>query len=187
MNPTPLPLVEIIIAIGGVALICAGRNRESKKYERCWNYQRGRDRLKGYDSVVGYGHFCFVYLAKRNARRRPYIISSSANICILVHSMIFVKLLVTICKLLVCIVIFTIMTYAAGGCDDWGGLDCSKNGFALFVDRVYFTTTTLTTVGYGDIVPATFFTRLSTATLGLLGYAFIISSLTNRPNGVPPG
>lgn len=134
-----------------------------------------------------YGHFSFVYLAKRNARRRPYIIRSSANICVLVQSMLFVKLLVTICKLLASVVIFTIMTYAAGSCDDWGGLDCSKNGFALFVDRVYFTTTTLTTIGYGDIVPQTLLTRLCTATLGLLGYAFIISSLTNRPNAVPPG
>ena len=97
------------------------------------------------------------------------------------------KLLVTLCKLVGCIVIFTMMTYAAGGCEDWDGLDCSGGFVQSFLDRVYFTTTTLTTVGYGDITPSTTTSRVCTGIFVLLGYAYIISSLSDRSNVKPDG
>lgn len=61
---------------------------------------------------------------------------------------------------------------------NFSGLEHEKketNGFKLYFDRLYFVSTTLSSVGYGDIYPTTFAVRLivivmqSVAAMGVLG------------------
>ncbi|MBN2459802.1 two pore domain potassium channel family protein [Candidatus Woesearchaeota archaeon] len=47
-----------------------------------------------------------------------------------------------------------------------------------FVDSLYFSTTTLTTIGYGDITPSTEIGKLFTVLFALTGVAIMLYSLT---------
>jgi voltage-gated potassium channel Kch len=62
------------------------------------------------------------------------------------------------------------------------GLKISKNLPGSFVDAFYFTVITLTTVGYGDIVPTTALGRLVIAGEAVSGFVLfaIIASMISR-------
>lgn len=52
------------------------------------------------------------------------------------------------------------------------GLDYDLDLFTNYVDALYWTTSTLTTVGYGDITPVTTFERLYASATMIFGYTF---------------
>ncbi|MCD8528517.1 MAG: ion channel [Chitinophagales bacterium] len=67
----------------------------------------------------------------------------------------------------------------------YSGLDLS-HPTATFVDFVYFSTITLTSIGFGDILPNTHYTKLLTSLIGIVGQFYsvvlvgiLISKFTN--------
>ena len=53
------------------------------------------------------------------------------------------------------------------------GIDVSS-GAATFIDMVYFCAITLTSIGYGDITPAVYYTKLATALFGVIGQFYSV-------------
>lgn len=74
------------------------------------------------------------------------------------------------------------------------GIDTS-NGAVTYIDFVYFTSITFTSIGFGDITPNLYYTKLATALTGVLGqfYSVVLvgiliskfSSHTNKPGPEP--
>ena len=52
-------------------------------------------------------------------------------------------------------------------------IEGEENGFTSIPESIYWTIVTLTTVGYGDIVPATTVGRLIAAIIMIMGYGII--------------
>ncbi|WP_346239381.1 potassium channel family protein [Niabella insulamsoli] len=53
-------------------------------------------------------------------------------------------------------------------------IELGRNVSAVFVDLVYFTTISLTTIGFGDIAPTAHYTKLVTSLMGLMGTFYTV-------------
>lgn len=53
-------------------------------------------------------------------------------------------------------------------------IEIGRNVSEVFVDLVYFTTISLTTIGFGDIAPTAHYTKLITALMGLIGTFYTV-------------
>ena len=55
----------------------------------------------------------------------------------------------------------------------FNGIDIS-NGTITYIDFVYFSSITLTSIGYGDITPNMYYTKLATALIGIVGQFYSV-------------
>lgn len=53
-------------------------------------------------------------------------------------------------------------------------IDINRTASEIFIDLVYFTTISLTTMGYGDILPTSHATKLITSLMGLIGTFYTV-------------
>ncbi len=53
-------------------------------------------------------------------------------------------------------------------------VEMNRNVSEIFIDLVYFTTITLTTIGFGDIAPTAHYTKLITSLMGLIGTFYTV-------------
>ncbi len=53
-------------------------------------------------------------------------------------------------------------------------VEMNQNVSAIFIDLVYFTTISLTTIGFGDIAPTAHYTKLITSLMGLIGTFYTV-------------
>ena len=74
------------------------------------------------------------------------------------------------------IVIISTLIYMSFNHEHWNGINENddKNLFNKLISRLYFTTTTLSSVGYGDISPKTNINRLITIILHIIVLITII-------------
>lgn len=70
----------------------------------------------------------------------------------------------------------------------FNGIDTTNNA-TVYMDFVYFSSITMTSIGYGDISPASYFTKLAVAIFGIVGQFYtvvlvgiLISKFTARQN-----
>ena len=91
----------------------------------------------------------------------------------------FQKFIILLFVCTIIILFATLLSYTfAGSCDDWNGINCNDTTSQQLMDRLYLTTVTVTTVGYGDITPASFGAKLFITVGSIFGYASILSILT---------
>ncbi len=55
----------------------------------------------------------------------------------------------------------------------FSGID-SKNNATTYMDFVYFSSITMTSIGYGDILPASYFTKLAVSIFGIVGQFYTV-------------
>lgn len=84
--------------------------------------------------------------------------------------------------------VFMFQIYAYSDPQSFKGLDYSSPAHT-FMDLVYFCSVTLTTIGYGDITPGSYQTKLITSLIGIVGQFYsvvlvgiIISKFSNYTN-----
>ncbi|QQV04427.1 two pore domain potassium channel family protein [Chryseobacterium sp. FDAARGOS 1104] len=84
--------------------------------------------------------------------------------------------------------VFMFQIYAYSDPQSFKGLDYSSPAHT-FMDLVYFCSVTLTTIGYGDITPGSYQTKLITSLIGIVGQFYsvvlvgiIISKFSNYIN-----
>lgn len=90
--------------------------------------------------------------------------------------------------LLVEIFVFLFQIWVYTDQNSFKGIDYSSPGHT-FIDLVYYCSITLTTIGYGDITPNAYYTKLAASLIGIAGqfYAVVlvgilISKFTNQSN-----
>lgn len=67
--------------------------------------------------------------------------------------------------------LFQLWVYSAP--DSFKGIDYTSPGYT-FMDLVYFCTITLTTIGYGDITPNAYYTKMATSLIGIAGQFYSV-------------
>lgn len=75
--------------------------------------------------------------------------------------------------LLVEISAFLIMSFHSNNPLSFRNIDASSS-MAVFTDMVYYCSITLTSIGFGDIVPNTHQTKLFTSLFGMIGQIYIV-------------
>ena len=82
------------------------------------------------------------------------------------------------------IIISTLLVRATGGMFDTGSGNCVIIPLANYVEYIYWTSTTFTTLGYGDITPCTGITKILSMLISVLGIthmATFISIIVTAP------
>lgn len=62
--------------------------------------------------------------------------------------------------------------------DSLSGISSTSNS-ETFIDLVYFSTITLTSIGFGDIVPKAYYTKLMTSLFGIIGQCYTVVLVGN--------
>jgi hypothetical protein len=75
--------------------------------------------------------------------------------------------------LLIEISVFLMQAFYHTNPDSFKGIDASNNA-ATYIDLVYFCSITITSIGFGDIVPNTYRTKLVTALFGIAGQFYSV-------------
>lgn len=75
--------------------------------------------------------------------------------------------------LLIEMFVFLFQTWVYTDTACFKGLDYTSPGYT-FMDLVYFCTVTLTTIGYGDITPNAYYTKMTTSLIGVAGQFYSV-------------
>lgn len=91
--------------------------------------------------------------------------------------------------LLLEIFVFLMQVFLYQNFDAMKGIDASSKA-AVFMDLVYFCSVTLTSIGFGDITPNAYYTKLITSFFGIVGQFYsvvlvgiLISKFSSKTNG----
>lgn len=113
-------------------------------------------------SIIYVGFFSFIFFEIIRFLIKPGYI----NVDIISASACGYFLLIEIC-------VFLMQVFLYYNPDSFKGIDTSGPA-ATFIDLVYFSSITLTSIGFGDITPNTHYTKLITSFFGIAGQFYMV-------------